>query len=42
MTEASRTPLQQLNDYLFDQVDVVGQHAYVWKRGWVRKELVDV
>ena len=25
MTEASRTPLQRLNDYLFDQVDVVGQ-----------------
>ena len=25
MTDASRTPLQQLNDYLFDQVDVVGQ-----------------
>ena len=27
MTDASRTPLQQLNDYLFDQVDVVGQQG---------------
>ena len=27
MTEASRTPLQQLNDYLFDQVDIVGQQG---------------
>ena len=27
MTEASRTAKQQLNDYLFDQVDVVGQQG---------------
>lgn len=27
MTESSRTHLQQLNDYLFRQVDVVGQHG---------------
>ena len=27
MTESSRTPLQQLNDYLFRQVDVVGQQG---------------
>ena len=25
MSDASRTPLQQLNDYLFDQVEIVGQ-----------------
>ena len=27
MTETSRTALQQLNDYLFDQVDVIGQQG---------------
>ena len=28
MTDSSRNPLQQLNDYLLRQVDVVGQQGY--------------